>query len=97
MKIVENYKKKHEFNAENCRRKQQRVKDENYLRKLEDIRARIDFVVNNSNDEHAVIYCIKPADIEMYARIADYFYEKGFYTVKTKIEGLENEYLIISW
>lgn len=66
MKIIDNYKKKHEFNAENCRRKQQRVKDENYLRKLNDIQARIDFVVSNSNDEHAVIYCIKPYDTEMY-------------------------------
>ena len=97
MKIIDNYKKKHEFNAENCRLKQQRVKDENYLKKLEEIQARIDFVVNNSNDEHAVIYCIKPYDKEMYDRLADYFYGKGFYTVKTKIEGLENEYLIISW
>lgn len=97
MKLIERYKKLHEFSAENCRRKQQLRKDEKFVSKVEDIKARIEFVVLNSNDEHAVIYCVKTEDIDMYAKIADYFCEKGFYTVKTKIEGLDNEYLIISW
>lgn len=97
MKIIERYKKLHEFNAENCRRKQQLRKDEKFVRKIKDIRARIDFVVSNSNDEHAVIYCVDDDDRDMYVKIGEYFEEKGFISIITNIEGLDNEYLIISW
>lgn len=97
MKLLKKYKERHAFNADNCRKKQQRIQDEDYLRKIEDIQGRIDFVINNSNDEHAVIYHVKPCEIDLYDRVIEFFYSKGFYTVKTKIEGLDDEYLIISW
>lgn len=97
MELLKKYKERHAFNAENCRKKQQKVFDERYIKKIEDIRGRIDYVVENSTDEHAVIYCINPMDRYMYERISDYFYSLGFITVITKIQGLSDEWLIISW
>jgi hypothetical protein len=36
-KIIRKYKDEHAFNAENCRRKQQRMEDSRYRMKVEDI------------------------------------------------------------
>lgn len=97
MGIYKKWKERNAFNAENCRRKQQKVLNENYTKKVEDIQARIDYVVNNSTEEHAVIYCVNQLDRDMYVKISDYFYSLGFVTVITPIQGLQDEYLIISW
>lgn len=97
MKIFNKIKKLHEFNAENCRRKQNSAIHDNYIRKIDDITARIKFVVESSNDEHTVIYNIKPYERDMYDDIANYFYNRGFKVTITKIDGFENEFLIINW
>lgn len=97
MGIFESYKKRHAFTAENCRRKQDKMVRDRYERKIEDISARINYVIENSNDEHAVIYCVRNHDREMYDRISDYFSERGFKTIITVIPTLDNEYIIISW
>lgn len=97
MRILENFKKKREFNADNCRRKQQKRKDEDFVRKIDDIKGRIEFVINNSNDEHAVIYCIRDYEKELFERVQQYFNERNFYTTIITVEGLDNEYIIISW
>jgi len=96
-RLFEKYRKKHEFSAENCRRKQNLIQNDKYLRKVEEICARIDFVVSNSTDEHAVIYRIRKEQQEIYDRIANYFCNRGFLVVKTHIDELQDEYLIISW
>ena len=97
IKIIEKYKKEHEFNAENCRRKQQRMEDSRYKMKVDDIEARINFVVSNSNDEHTVIYSVNEHDKEMYGRIEDHFIEKGFNAAITRIDGFDGKYLVIEW
>jgi len=97
MGFYKKWKEKHAFNAENCRKKQQKFFDENFIRKMEDIRGRIDYVVSNSIEEHAVIYCVNPLDRELYVRISDYFYNLGFFTIITNIEALQDDSLIIRW
>ena len=96
-KIIRKYKDEHEFNAVNCRRKQQRMNDSRYRMKVEDIEARINYVVSRSNDEHTVIYSVKDHDMEMYGRISDHFREKGFKTAITGIDGFDGKYLVIEW
>jgi len=96
-KIIEKYKEKHEFNAVNCRRKQKRMEDSRYRMKVDDIEARINFVVSNSNDEHTVIYSVNEHDKEMYGRIADHFRENGFKTAITGIDGFDGTYIVIGW
>ena len=95
--FIEKIKKRKEFNAENCRKKQQVIEDIDFLQKIDDIKGRIEYVVGNSTKEHAVIYCINPSKYDMYVRIADYFEKKGFITIITEIQGLRDKYLIISW
>jgi hypothetical protein len=97
IKIIEKYKKEHEFNAENCRRKQQRMDESRYRMKVEDIEARINYVVSSSKDEHTVIYSVKEHDKEMYGRIADHFIGKGFKAAITGIDGFDGKYLVIEW
>lgn len=97
MGFYQKWKERNAFNAENCRRKQNKIEESQYEKKIGDIRGRIEYVVGNSTDEHAVIYCVRPNDKEMYEHIKDYFYGLGFVAVITPIDGLDNEYLIISW
>lgn len=97
MGLYKKWKERNAFNAENCRRKQHKMENDRYEKKVEDIRARIDYVVSNCSDEHAVIYCVKNNEREMYEHIQDYFYNLGFTAVIEEIKGLNNEYLIVSW
>ena len=95
--IIGKYKEEHEFNAGNCRRKQQRMEDSRYRMKVEDIEARINYVVSSSKDEHTVIYSVKEHDKEMYGRITDHFIGKGFKAAITGIDGFDGKYLVIEW
>ena len=54
MGLYKKWKERNAFNAENCRRKQNKMENDRYEKKIEDIRARIDYVVSNCSDEHAV-------------------------------------------
>ena len=93
MGLYKKWKERNAFNAENCRRKQHKMENDRYERKV----ARIDYVVSNCSDENAVIYCVKKNEREMYENIQNYFYSLGFTAVIEEIKGLNNEYLIVSW
>ena len=93
-----NYQKSKEFNAENCLRKQVRVDQQNFEKRVEDITARIKYVVDSTTSEHTVIYQVHDYERKLYDRIEEHFTNLGFLVIRLTIPELGNdEYMIISW
>ena len=93
-----NYQKSKEFNAENCLRKQVRVDQQNFEKRVEDITARIKYVVDSTTSEHTVIYQVHDYERKLYDQIEEHFTNLGFLVIRLTIPELGNdEYMIISW
>jgi len=98
LKFLENYKKSRVFNAENCLRKQVRVDQQNFEKKVEDITSRINYVVESTTSEHTVIYQVHDYERKLYDKIEEHFTNLGFLVIRLTIPELGNdEYMIISW
>lgn len=96
-RLLEEYKKKREFSAENCRKHQQSELEKQASLMIEDIKSVISFKVSNT-DEKAVIHSLSNVKIEVYELIKDYFIERGFKVFKTRFQELGDfEFLVISW
>ena len=96
-KLIEEYKKKKEFNAENCRKHQQSELEKQVSLMIEDIKSVISFKVSNT-DEKAVIHSLSDGEIDVFELVKDYFIERGFKVFKTKFKELGDfEFLVISW
>ncbi len=95
---INEIKKSKEFNAENCKRKQQLNENKLFNDKVEEIEARINYVVTTTTTEHTVIYKIHETQKKLFYDVETYFQNLGFRTIRVTIPQLENEeFLIISW
>ena len=96
-KLIEQYKEKRKFTAENCRNRQEGELEKQATSIIEDIRAYINFKVDNTTSEKTVIVD-NPKDPEVSRIVEDYYRECGFKVFKTSFPELGNsEFLIISW
>lgn len=96
--IIKKIIKKSEFNAENCREKQNRSIKERSKIRIEEIVSLIEYKVSNSNYENTVIFSIDKDEEEVYDNVTGYFTERGFIVLKTQFEELgKQNFLIISW
>lgn len=90
--------KKKEFNADNCREKQNRSIQGRSKAKINEIIALIDYKVSNSNYENTIIFTIDKDEEIVYEEVIKYFKDLGFIVLKTKFDELgEQKFLIISW
>lgn len=90
--------KKKEFNADNCREKQNKSIKERSKAKINEIIALIDYKVSNSNYQNTVIFTIDKDEEVVYEEVIKYFDDLGFIVLKTEFEKLgEQKFLIISW
>ena len=96
-RIIESYRAKRRFTAENCRNRQEGEIEKQATTIIEDIQAYINFKVDNTTSEKTV--CIdSPKDPEVSRLVEDYYRERGFRVFKTSFSELGNyEFLIISW
>ncbi len=95
---INEIKKSKEFNAENCLRKQQLTENKLFNDKVEEIEARINYVVTTTTTEHTVIYKIHETQKKLFYDVETYFQNLVFRTIRVTIPQLENEeFLIISW
>jgi len=107
-KIIE-FKRRKEFNAENCLRKQwdleqyllkkQKEEEKRELNeKIDEIKNRISYVIDQSPDQHNVIFQVHENERELYSKVKTYFSNLGFKVVLITIEDLgSDELMIISW
>lgn len=90
--------KKKEFNADNCREKQNRSIKQRSKAKINEIIALINYKIINSNYENTVIFTIDKDEEIVYEEVIEYFRNLGFIVVETKFDELgEQKFLIISW
>lgn len=90
--------KKKEFNADNCREKQNRSIKQRSKAKINEIIALIDYKIINSNYENTVIFTIDKDEEIVYEEVIKYFRNLGFIILETKFDELgEQKFLIISW
>ena len=106
---IREIRRRKEFNAENCLRKQielerliekKRLEEEKRMLndKIDEIKRRIYFVVEDSPDQHTVAFQISKDDKETYYKAKDYFIKLGFKVVIITNEELDSdELMIISW
>ena len=95
---IQNLKARKQFNANNCLRQQNYIDKQNLLKRIDDIQARIKYVVESTTEEHAVIYQIHEYERPMWSEIDEHFTNLGFKLIYKTIEELNNdEYVIISW
>jgi len=106
---IREIKRRKEFNAENCLRKQWNL--EQYLlkkqmdeakrelnAKIDEIKNRIIYVIEQSPDQHKVIFQVHENERELYGNVKTYFSNLGFKVVLITIEDLgTDELMIISW
>ena len=95
---IKNYRNGKKFNAENCLKKQINIERLSFEHKIDEIVGRINYVVNTTTEEHAVIYQIHDYEIKMWNKISEYFEGLGFQVIIMDIPELNNDrYIIISW
>jgi len=106
---IREIKRRHEFNAENCMRKQYNLeryllkkKEEEENReleaKIEEIKNRISYVIDQSPDQHKVIFQVHEKEKDLYNNVKTYFSNLGFKVVLITVEDLgTDELMIISW
>lgn len=96
-RLLEEYKKRKEFNAENCRKYQQSELEKQASILIEDIKSVISFKVANT-EEKAVIHSLSDVENDVFELVKDYFIERGFKVFKTRFQELGDfEFLVISW
>ena len=95
---IQKIKDSKSFNDENCFKHQVAVENRRLSDRIEEITARINFVVSTTTSEHTVIYRVPEHDKKMFSLIKEYFMNLGFSVISLNIEDLGNEeYMIISW
>lgn len=106
---IREIKRRKEFNAENCLRKQCNLEQcimkkqmEEAKRelnaKIDEIKNRIRYVIEQSPDQHKVIFQVHENEMELYENVKTYFSNLGFKVVLITIEDLgTDELMIISW
>lgn len=106
---IREIRRKREFNAENCMRKQYNLeqyllkkKEEEENRrldaKIEEIKNRISYVIDQSPDQHKVIFQVHEKERDLYNNVKTYFSNLGFKVVLITVEDLgTDELMIISW
>lgn len=106
---IREIKRKREFNAENCLqkqwdleqhllRKQLEEKKRELNEKIDEIKNRISYVIDQSPDQHKVIFQVHENERELYSNVKSYFSNLGFKVVLITIEDLgSDELMIISW
>lgn len=112
LRLIEKIKeiqKRREFNAENCLKKQcnleqyllkKRIEEEKreLNAKIDEIKNRISYVIEQSPDQHKVIFQVHEKERELYGDVKTYFSNLGFKVVLVTIEDLgSDELMIISW
>lgn len=98
LSFFKNLFRKREFNADNCREKQNRSIQERSKSKINEIIALIDYKVSNSNYENTVIFTIDKDEEIVYEAVINYFESLGFIVLKEQFEELgEQKFLLISW
>lgn len=107
---IREIKRRKEFNAENCIRKQfelerqiekKRLDEEKRMLddKVDTIKRRIYFVVEDSPDQHTVSFQINQKERETYYKVKEHFVKLGFKVAIIKIDEFDDdeELMIISW
>ena len=97
-RFFKDIRKKREFNAKNCRNKQNRSIQERSKTKISEIKNLIEYKVLNSNYEKTIIFTIDRDEEIVYDNVIKYFIDLGFTVLKTEFEELgDQKFLIISW
>ena len=96
-RLIQAYREKKRFTAERCRNHQQEVLSKRANVIIDDIKAFINFKVDNTN-EKAVINSLSSPEDKVYTLVEDYYRERGFIVFRTKFKELGDlEFLVISW
>jgi hypothetical protein len=95
-RLIEQYREKRKFTAEKCRSHQEEELEKRASTIIEDIRAYINFKVDNTNEKTVIVH--NPEDPKVSKFVEDFYTSRGFIVFRKKFEELdETEYLVVSW
>ena len=95
-RIIESYRAKRRFTAENCRSHQEEELEKQATTIIEDIKAYINFKVDNTNEKTVIVH--NPEDPKVSKFVEDFYTQLGFIVFRKKFEELdETEYFVVSW
>ena len=94
--LIKKYREKKKFTAERCRNHQEEELEKRASVIIEDIRAYINFKVDNTNEKTVIVH--NPEDPKVSKFVEDFYTSRGFIVFRKKFEELdETEYLVVSW